>query len=64
MFLVSFIMSESGGDVSGIYPYNDIYLDSIVLALYAAPTNAPYHQETADVTRLPDPRRNVFHPDL
>ncbi len=39
-------------------------LDTIVLALYAAPTYFLYHEETADVTSLPDARRSVFHPDI
>ncbi len=39
-------------------------LDTIVLALYAAPTSFPYHEETADVPSLPDARRRVFHPDI
>jgi predicted nucleotidyltransferase len=47
-----------------VNPTATLILDTVVQVLYAAPLNAPVHQETADVTRLPHPRHNVCHPDV
>jgi hypothetical protein len=68
---IKFWVVELGG--KGVYKSTEVHkvtptttsiLDTIVLARYAASTDAPYPQETANVTQLPDPRRTVFYPDL
>lgn len=48
-----------------IYPYNDTCLDMLIFPAYAVSKDSDHlYEEAADVTGMPNARRNVLHPTL